>query len=146
MFQRLGQRRARGPVVVPVDADDDPIGRKEVRHGDGLARELRVVRQTHRRIDAAQLGGDGDGRAGHERAADDDRARCLGVGSEVPHGGAHEATIPFLVGIERADTDDDQLRAVDGRALRGEAQASVREPLLDEIAEAGLVDRQLATT
>ena len=73
--QRLRKCRPDSPVVMAIDADDDAVGREEVGDGYRLARELRVVGDAHRRVDLAGRGSDVDGRARHQRGADDDHAR-----------------------------------------------------------------------
>ncbi len=66
------------------------------------------------------------------------------VAGDAADGGSHDLAVPFLLGIERAHADDDEVGAADGGVIDREAQAPVAETLRDQLIESRLMHRQEA--
>ena len=88
-----------------IDTDDDTVGRQEVADRGGLAGELGVVGDAHRRVDGADLGGDATAVPGSsvERMTID--AGQASIGRDAQHCGTHDGAVPLLGRIERAHAD-----------------------------------------
>ena len=131
--------------MIGGDAEHDAIGLEEVVDGGALFQELRIAAEMEGQLRVLRDRGldlvrraDGHGRLGD----DDDLARHV-LADEL-RDGEHVAEVGGAVFVgRRADGDEDDLRAGDGRGhVGGELEAPLRLIALDELVEAGLVDRK----